>query len=291
VGIISGLGRRIGIGRYDALLQTDAAINPGNSGGPLFNLKGEVIGINTAIIGGANNIGFAVPINMAKEVLPDLKAHGRAIRGQLGVQLAPITEEFKEAKGYKSDEGVLLQRVLAGMPAERAGLKPGDVIVELEGAPVKDLRDMQNRVARVRPGSDVKISYWRDGKKATTVAKLVEFKEEGLVATAPEDGREPAPDVTNEKLGMSVTDITPQVMERYRLKSPTGILVKRVARGSLAAEAGLEDGDVILEAANRKVSSAEEFRKIVQGASGKPVTVLVEREGDEIFLVLRQRKS
>lgn len=292
VGIISGMGRRIGIGRYDSLLQTDAAINPGNSGGPLFNLKGEVVGINTAIIGGANNIGFAVPINMAKEILLDLKEHGRAIRGQLGVQLAPIAPKSKEAEALGVDEGVYLERVIGGTPAEKAGLEPGDVILEYEGEPVKELRDLQRRVARSRPGSEVDITYLRKGKKGKTTAKLVEFREEGLVAQAEpreEEGVEGGEE--QGRIGLHVSDVTPDLKKRYDLGVSRGVVVRRVNRGSPAEAAELEEGDLILEADQRKVSDAEEFSRVVKKAGEKPLTLLVERDGDKMFVVVYPKKT
>ena len=288
VGIISGKAREIGIGRYDALLQTDAAINPGNSGGPLFNLRGEVVGINTAIIGGANNIGFAVPINMAKDVLPDLRESGRAIRGQLGVFLAPVTDEAKEAMGLTSKDGALVQRVIAGSPADKAGLQPGDVITKIDGKPVVQVKELQRQIAGTRPGSEIKLTYQREGKSAVANAKLIEFKEDTqLVARGDAEPR----GETSEKLGLVVSDITPGLMTRYKIREPNGVLVTGVHRGSVADEAGLEQGDVIVEANRRKVSSAEEFRKVVQGSAGKPVMLLIERDGEAQFLVVSPKRS
>jgi serine protease Do len=296
VGIVSGLGRRIGIGRYDALLQTDAAINPGNSGGPLFNLKGEVIGINTAIIGGANAIGFAVPINMAKEVLPDLKQFGRAIRGQLGVQLAPISEDTKNSLGLKSTDGVYLQRVFANRAADKAGLKPGDVILEFEGQPVKDMRDLQMRVARARPGADVKLTYLRDGKRQVANAKLTEFEEEGLLARAPdeEEGSKQQRETT-EKVGIAVKTITPDVMARYSLASPDGVVVVRVQPNSPADDAELKEGDtlvaVMVDGKWRKISDAKQFQKVVQDTGNSSLLLKVRREGNEAAVELRPRRT
>jgi len=295
VGIISGLGRRIGIGRYDSLLQTDAAINPGNSGGPLFNLKGEVVGINTAIIAGANSIGFVVPINMAKEVLPDLKQFGRAIRGQLGVQLAPITDELKATMGLKMEDGVYLQKVFAATPAEKAGLKAGDVILEFEGVAVKDLRDLQLRVAKARPGADVKLTYLRDGKKQNAVAKLVEFREAGIALKPDEDDGKGAAKETTEKLGLSVKSITPDVMQQYGLESPDGVVVTKVVPGLPAADAELQDGDtivaVMMDGKWRKISDAAEFRKVVQDSGTRSLLLKVRREGNEAAIELRPRRS
>ena len=161
VGIISGLGRNLGIGRYDALLQTDAAINPGNSGGPLFNLKGEVVGINTAIVNGANSLCFAVPINMAKEVLPDLKEKGKAVRGKLGVLLAPVDAEAREAFSLPTSDGALVQKVYPGTPAARAGIMVGDVITRVDGVTEKDVKEVQRAVARTRPGSALSLTVIR----------------------------------------------------------------------------------------------------------------------------------
>ncbi len=288
LGIVSGTARNLGIGRYDALLQTDAAINPGNSGGPLFNLHGEVIGINTAIIGGANTIGFAIPINMAKDVLPDLKASGKAIRGKLGVLLAPIDPEDREVLKIGSHEGALVQRVEANSPAARAGLVPGDVIVALDGKPVKEVKDLQRRVAKSRPGSDVSIAYVRDGKKRTTTARVVEYDEGGRVARRPSDESD---EEGSERLGIAVSDLTPEVAHRYRLKADEGVVIRRVERGSIGDELGLEEGDRILEANRRRVANAKQFEEIARETAGRRLLLLIERDGETMFLVAPGRRS
>ena len=289
VGIISGTGRNIGIGRYDALLQTDAAINPGNSGGPLFNLKGEVVGINTAIVGGANAIGFAIPINMAKEILPDLKEKGKAVRGQLGVLLRPIDDDKKTALGLSSTDGALIERVLPGSPADKAGIKPGDVIVKLDGGNVKEVKELQRAVARTRPGTEVTLTYVREGKTRDAKAKVVEYKEDGVALGGPEE--RPEPDAGAGKLGIAVSPVTPDLMKRLKLNSPEGVVVRSVKPRSAASEAGLQDGDVILEANRQKVANPEEFRDRLKSSNGKPVLLLVQRDGETIFLVVGSSRS
>jgi serine protease Do len=289
LGIISGKGREIGIGRYDALIQTDAAINPGNSGGPLFNLKGEVVGINTAIVERANSIGFAIPVNMAKEVLPDLKEHGKAIRGQLGVLLRELDTDTEQALKLSSTDGALVEKVLAGSPADRAGLKPGDVITRFESSPVKDRKELQRDVARTRPGDEIHLTYVRAGKENQATARVVEFKEDAVAmaggAGPGEEGLEPG------RLGISVSEATPELMSKYKLKGPEGVVVRHVKHGSVADQAGIEEGDVIREANSVAVSSPTQFKELLKSSQGKPIALGIDRGGERIFLVVKPVRS
>ena len=292
VGIISGKGREIGISDrgYDALLQTDAAINPGNSGGPLFNLKGEVVGINTAIVPpeeGAG-IGFAIPIDMAKDILPDLKEHGKAIRGQLGVALKPVTQDAKDQLGLTSTNGALIERVVSDSPAAKAGLKAGDVIVKFNGTAVADTKQLQRLVTHTRPGSDVEVSYVRDGKTQTAHAKLSEFTDESVVASSDDKGGD---DTANEKIGVAVSSITPESMNKYHLKSPDGVLVVRVAAGSPADNAGIEPGDVIREINRKKISSPGDLKAELTRSGGKSVFLLVDHQGEANFIQVSPNRS
>ena len=227
--------------------------------------------------------------------MPDLKQFGRAIRGQLGVQLAPITDELKATMGLKMEDGVYLQKVFAATPAEKAGLKAGDVILEFEGVAVKDLRDLQLRVAKARPGADVKLTYLRDGKKQNAVAKLVEFREAGIALKPDEDDGKGAAKETTEKLGLSVKSITPDVMQQYGLESPDGVVVTKVVPGLPAADAELQDGDtivaVMMDGKWRKISDAAEFRKVVQDSGTRSLLLKVRREGNEAAIELRPRRS
>jgi len=259
VGVISGKGRAPGLSQatrsFENLIQTDAAINFGNSGGPLVNVAGEVIGINTAISRFAQNIGFAVPINVARRLLPQLK-EGKVVRGFLGIQIGPIEPEMQESLGLKSRDGALVQSVEKGMPADKAGLKHEDVIVRVDDAPVRNNRDLIDYVSGKRPGTKVTITYVREGKERTTVATLETRREEGEVASV-----EPAADEHREKIGVTVEELTAPLRNGYSIgKAIDGVVLTHVKNVSAAADAGLREGDVVQEVNGRAVATVEQFR-------------------------------
>lgn len=259
VGVVSGKGRAPRLSavtsNFENLIQTDAAINFGNSGGPLVNVAGEVIGINTAISRMAQNIGFAVPINIARRLVPQLK-EGKVVRGFLGIQIGPIEPEVQESLGLKTRDGALVQSVEKGMPAEKAGLRHEDVIVRVDQTPVRNNRDLIDYVSGKRPGTKVTITFIRGGQEKTTVATLEMRREEG---EAP--AQEPAADENREKIGISVDDLTSALRKRYSIGTEIeGVLLTHVKNVSAAADAGLREGDVLQEVNGTPVTSVAQFR-------------------------------
>jgi len=279
-GIISARGRVIGSGPYDDFLQTDASINPGNSGGPLFNLKGEVIGINTAIVASGQGIGFAIPVNMAKELLPQLKA-GKVSRGWLGVQIQKVTPELAESFGLEQEQGALVSDVVEDGPAAKAGLKVGDIIVAVNGKPVKDMHQLPRMIAAIPPGTKVKIKVLRQGREKTFKVKLGELADQEEVAELDNAGEVG-------KLGMVVRQITPEMADQYQLPLDSGVVISRVSPDGLAAEAGLRPGDIILQVNNDEIDSLKSFRQAIKKArKSKLIRFLVQRRNSRIFIVLR----
>jgi S1-C subfamily serine protease len=272
VGIISATGRtRVGVATYEAFIQTDASINPGNSGGPLLNLDGRVIGINTAIVSSGQGIGFAIPINMAREVMTQLIAKGRVVRGWLGVAIQDLTDDLAEGFGVSRKGGVLVADVLEDGPAEAAGMRPGDIIVELGGAPIKEVTDLQKRVAAIPPGRAATLTVLRDRKPTKLTVKVGEQPgEETMVATGPKDAA----------LGVTVEPLTEEAAETYGLRGRSGVLVTDVAAGSAAEAAGIREGDLILEVNRRPVASVEAFTAAAASLKpGEAVPVQIERSG------------
>lgn len=276
-GIVSAKGRVIGAGPYDDFIQTDASINPGNSGGPLINFHGEVVGINTAIVAAAQGIGFAVPINISKEIILQLKEKGKVTRGWLGVSIQEITPEIAISFGLKDTKGALVSDVIPGGPAEKAGLRRGDVIVEFNGKPIKDFHELPRIVASIPVGESVSFMVIRDGKGETITATVEELKEE-----APQ---RPAQDV-QKQLGMSLQPVTPEIARELGMKRVEGIVVTNVEVNSLAGEAGIQRGDVILEVNRRPVKSLQDFSETIDKA-GKTILLLIYRNGATIYLPLK----
>jgi serine protease Do len=272
VGIISATGRtRVGVATYEAFIQTDASINPGNSGGPLLNIDGRVIGINTAIVSSGQGIGFAIPINMAREVMTQLIANGRVVRGWLGIAIQDLTDELAAGFGISSKSGVLVADVMKDGPAEAAGMKPGDVIVELGGAPIKEVTELQKRVAAIPPGRPTALTVLRDRKPTKLTVKIGEQPgEETVVAAGPK----------GEGLGVTVESLSEEMAQAYGLRGRTGVVVTGVASGGAAEAAGIREGDVLLEVNRRRVGSVEEFKSAVAALKpGEAVPVQIERVG------------
>jgi serine protease Do len=260
-GIISAKERSQFGGPYSDYLQTDASINPGNSGGPLFNLKGEVVGINAAIISGANTIGFAIPIAVIKQILPQLKENGRVTRGYLGVQPQAVTGDMVEGLGLKSTHGALLADVIKDGPGDKGGLKPGDVVVGLNGKPVMDNNQLTRDVGVVPPGNTVHLDIVRDGKQRTVDVKLAPRPDETEVAIKGSKDNS-ADSEKGDLLGLSVQDLTPQLARRAQVDPSTkGAVITDVASDSPASEAGLEPGDLVLEINRQPVGSVSDYRK------------------------------
>ena len=280
-GIVSAKERTQFGGAYSDYLQTDASINPGNSGGPLFNLRGEVVGINSAIIQNANTIGFAIPIAVVKQILPQLKENGRVARGFLGVSPQAITQDMVDQLGLKSTKGALVADVVKDGPAQKAGLKPGDVIVGLNGRPVNDNYQLTRDIGAVQPGHAVKLDVLREGKTRVVEAKLEKRPEEkdSPVRVGQNDRTEQG---KGDSLGLQVEDLTPQLARRAGIEDETkGVVVTDVATDSPAGAAQLEPGDVILEANRRPIATAADYRNAVKGA----------RKGDTLLLRVKRGQN
>jgi serine protease Do len=282
-GIVSAKGRVIGAGPYDDFIQTDASINPGNSGGPLFNLDGEVVGINTAIFtqtGGNIGIGFAIPINMARSVMTQLKEKGKVTRGWLGVTIQSITAEIKDKFDLKTMEGALVAEVVEDSPAQRGGLQRGDVIIRFDGKKVKDMSALPSMVAQTPVGKEVEIVAIRDGREKRFTVEIAELEEKSLTE---------APRVTEieEEFGLSVQELTPELAEALSLEGEKGVVVSSIKRGSPADEAGLNRGDLIQEIENEPVESMEDYQRIMDRVSSKnKILMLVQHQGHTRYVVL-----
>jgi len=285
-GIVSAKGRIIGSGPYDDFIQTDASINPGNSGGPLFNLKGEVVGINTAIVQGGQGIGFATPIQLAKSVLDQLKEKGKVTRGWLGVYIQRLTPEAAENLGLSGRGGALVSDVTSGGPAEKAGIRSGDVIVGFNGKEIRDEHDLPQAVASMKPGKTVDVRLLRDGKETTIAVTIAEM--EG------EPGKRAGGQQLSKNFGLTVQDITPEIAQRLEIENTKGVVVTGVEDGTPAEAAGFNEGDIIraLLRQNKRtpVTNAAEFASLVKKyQSDKTMLFLVERGDARILLTVKNR--
>ncbi|MFP4573847.1 MAG: trypsin-like peptidase domain-containing protein [Desulfobacterales bacterium] len=260
-GIISAKGRVIGAGPYDDFIQTDASINPGNSGGPILNMDGRVVGISTAIVAGGTGIGFAVPSEMAGDIIEELKDTGEITRGWLGVGIQELNKELQEY--YDTDKGVLVTRVFSGDPADEAGIEQNDIIVSVNGKKVESPRELNRIVADIKPGQEADIEFIRKGETKTEKVTIEKRDEQKLAEGGSQSGE---PEAEEGGLGITVSDITDEIAGQLDLPDTSGALVAEVESGSRAAEAGFRRGDVIKEMNRDSVKSAEEFRKKVDKA-------------------------
>jgi serine protease Do len=280
-GIVSAKYRHIGAGAYDSFIQTDASINPGNSGGPLLNRAGEAVGINSAIYsqsGGSIGIGFAIPVKMAKDLLPQLKM-GKVTRGWLGVVVQKITPDLKEKLKLKDEKGALVADVNPGGPADKAGIKRGDVIVSFDGKEIKDTSDLPYAVASTPVGKSVNVEVIRKGQRKGIQVKIGELKEQKEVQEAPE---------SKPSLGMTVEDVTPELAKNYGLSETTGLVVTQVSEGSPAQEAGIRPGDMLLEMDQEPVKDLASLEKKVEGyKKGDTVLLLIKRRSATLYLTLK----
>lgn len=271
-GIVSAKGRVIGAGPYDDFIQTDASINPGNSGGPLFNMQGEVVGINTAIIPNGQGIGFAVPVNMAKSLLPQLEAKGEVTRGYLGVQVQAITPELAKSLNLKDTKGALVGGVTKGGPAEAAGVKQGDVIVGFDGKEIAEVHNLPPLVAATPVGKEVALMVLRDGKEQILKVKVGQMPGERAQASGPEEQAQG-------KWGLALRDLDARTAQRLGLNPGDGVLVVAVQPGSAADRAGLRPGDVIQEVNRKKVTSVKEAQAESQKDPNAQTLLLLLRRG------------
>jgi len=270
-GIISAKGRVIGAGPYDDFIQTDASINPGNSGGPLINMLGEVVGINTAIVAGGDGIGFAIPVNIAREIFAQLKNSGEVTRGWLGVAIQDLDEELKEYYGV--DQGVLIAEVFPGDPADKAGIKAKDIILTINGQSVDSSRDLTRVVAGLAVGTKADVKVNRAGKTKTYTVAIARRADEKVLAaggTAP-GGMESA-------LGIEIADITPEVANQFKIDDIVGVIVVNAAPDSKGAKAGINQGDIIKEINHEPVKDAADYKRIVGDV----------KEGDSVQLYIQR---
>ncbi|HNT43145.1 MAG TPA: DegQ family serine endoprotease [Syntrophorhabdaceae bacterium] len=280
-GIVSAKGRIIGAGPYDQFIQTDASINPGNSGGPLLNLKGEVVGINTAIVSGGQGIGFAIPINVAKDMLSQLKSKGKVARGWLGVVIQRMTPEIAKSFGLKESEGALVADVMDQSPADKAGIRRGDVIISYNGKKIKDNETLPRLVAATEIGTKAKIILVRDNKQMEVSVTIGELQEEGLRASKKTE--------IEKDLGLVVQDITAEIAKHLNLKDRKGVIVTDVIPGSPAQEADIRSGDVIREIGRKPVRSVAEFKEAVKRSNVKEgIVMLIQRENATFYAVIRE---
>lgn len=285
MGIISGLGRsRIGITKYENFIQTDAAINPGNSGGALVNLKGEVIGINSAILsrsGGSQGVGFSIPINLAKRVMADIIDNGRVIRTWIGVTIQPVTQDIANSVGLKNISGSLVSEVLEDSPAEKAGLKTGDIILKVNNKEISNTSKLQLNISSRNPGDIIKLSVLRNDKVKPISIKLEEMPSEGNLITSEND--------FSNDLGFVVENGSKEIGNRFHLKNYNGVIVTKVKKNSEAAKKGIHPGDKILSIGNQKISDVKDLKKVLKKEKEKSATLfLIEnRKGRKHFVALK----
>ena len=281
-GIVSAKGRNtVGINDYEDFIQTDAAINPGNSGGPLINLEGKVVGINTAIFsssGGSDGIGFAIPIDMARNIKDQLVKDGKVTRGQLGVMIGELTQELADYFDIEASKGVVVSNVLKNSPAEKAGLKAGDIILKINGRDVESVGQLRNTVAMVAPGNQVELLIYRNGKEKTVTVNIAELSDSIAKAGVPE---------LPSKLGLTVEDLTEDTRRYYGLQSDEGVAVSSVDSNSYAFTAGIRPGTIILSVNQKKIGSAKEFGEALQASvKTKKVLLLIRDQRYTRFVVL-----
>ena len=283
-GIVSAKGRVIGAGPYDDFIQTDAAINFGNSGGPLFDFNGVVMGMNTAIIARGQGIGFAVPVNIIKEIVSQLRDTGKVVRAELGVMIQPVTKELAESFGLKEAKGALISQVLPGSPAERAGLRQGDIIIEFNGKKVAEFHDLPKMVNIQPVGSKAKVKIIRDGDTETINVVLGEQQERTAGVTTDEDGKT----AETPKLGLKIQNITPDIAEGLGLEVQEGVVITEVAPDSPAQRAGLRRGDVIREVNRQPVEDTARFaREVKEAKTNKPLLLLIQRGKNTLYVPVK----
>jgi len=286
-GIVSAVGRNsMGITSYENFIQTDAAINPGNSGGPLVNLRGEVIGINTAIFsrnGGSVGLGFAIPIDMAKQDYEQIVAHGSVARGYLGVMIQGMTPEMAEHFGLKDTHGILVGQVEKGTPSDNAGLKQGDVIVALDGKTIEEVGAFRNAIGLKSPGAKVNLTVLRDGRRMELTATLGKLPEK-VVATTSESAAKPS-----NSWGFSVQPLTPELAKKFSYTPDSGVIISEVTPDSPASDAGLEAGMLIQEVNRKSVHTMDQFNDAIHQDS-KSVLLLVSNGTGSKFVVLKSNE-
>ncbi|HXF18321.1 MAG TPA: Do family serine endopeptidase [Burkholderiales bacterium] len=281
-GIVSAKARSLPDENYVPFIQTDVAVNPGNSGGPLFNMDGEVVGVNSQIFsrtGGFMGLSFAIPIDVALQVKDDLVQNGKVTRGRIGVQIQDVNQALANSFGLPKPQGALISGVEPGSPADKAGLKSGDVVLGVNGKQVNQLSELSGAIAATKPGSNARLQIWREGKSRDVDVKVAELLEQ---KTAAANGAKNAPGETSAKLGLTLRELAPE--ERAQLKTEGGLVVQS-ATGA-AARAGIQPGDVILALNDTPVKSVEQLKSLVQ-KSDKTVALLIQRETNRMYVPLQ----
>ena len=282
-GIVSAKGRVIGSGPYDDFIQTDASINPGNSGGPLLNLNGEVVGINTAIVAGGHGIGFAIPVNLAKGIIVALKTEGEVTRGWLGVAIQDLNGDMAEYYEVENKKGVFVMDVFEGDPADKAGIKPKDIILEVNGQKIKTSRRLTSMIAGIPVGETAKIKILRDGKEKTVKVKIVKRDETKLASR----GR---PKEQAQEFGIRVSNLTPEIAQRLNIAETSGVIVTEIQSGGKGEEADIRVGDIIKEINRRPIETVSDYQEILsQVDSGESVNLFIRRKNTG-FLVVKLTK-
>ena len=275
-GIVSAKGRVIGAGAYDNFIQTDASINPGNSGGPLFNMQGKVIAINTAIVAQGQGIGFAIPINMAKSILEDLKTKGKVTRGWLGISIQDISDDIAKNMNYKGKSGALVSDVFKGDPADKAGIKVGDIIIEINGKSINDTHDLLLTTASLHVGEKATIKALRDGKETSFIVVVTERKDKPEIALTKKSGA---------YFGIAVQEINKELARRLGIPHDTGVIVTDVEEGSPADDVGIQQNDVIVQVNKVKIISLKQFSTEMSKAAEKKSVILLIKRGNSNFFV------
>jgi serine protease Do len=284
-GIISAKGRVIGAGPYDNFLQTDASINPGNSGGPLLNLKGEVVGINTAILASGQGIGFATPSNIAQSIIPQLESKGKVVRGMIGVQVQNVTPELAKSFGMSEAKGALVGQVNPDTPGAKAGIHRGDIIIEFNGHPIHEMNELPRMVAETAPGSKASLKVLREGKEKTLNLTIAELTDEKQAQAKEEGAAEKTP------LGLEVQNLTPALAQQFHLRDNKGVVVIQVESGSPAADAGIRSGDLILEVNGEAVGTIKEYREAIAKVKKDSVArFLIKRLSHTLYLTVENPK-
>ncbi len=282
VGVISGVGRdNINLSKYENFIQTDAPINPGNSGGPLFNLRGEIIGINSAIINFAQGIGFAIPSNMVKRVVDELVATGQVSRGWLGVGIQRVSAQLGKKFGVKEGQGVLVNEVFADDPAGQSGIQPGDIITKVNGKFVDTPGRLSRLIAGLRPGDTAHLEIIRDHQTQALAVLLTQRKEDQIITAQPLTSQE-------ERLGLHVQSLTEALAKKYKLNDQSGVLIMQVDHGSLAKTEDLRVGDLIKEVNRQDVNTVKEFEAALEKTKrGETILLRIMREARAFYVVLR----
>ncbi len=272
-GIVSAKGRLIGSCPYDDFIQTDASINFGNSGGPLINMDGEVIGINTAIIAGGNGIGFAIPMNLAGDIIQQLKQHGEYARGWLGVQIQNLTQELAEYKGLKDTKGVLIGKVFSGDPADKAGIQANDIIIEVEGKQIETSRELSATIAGIKAGKAINVTVLRNGDKKTFKVEIAKRESEKLASSEYNEK-----ETETDELGINVSDITPEIMKKIGITDKEGVIILNMNQDKKGFKAGLAKFDIIKEINRKIIKSKAAYKAAVKNIkTGETIKFYVKR--------------